>query len=82
MGDWKLIQGGKIRAGAVGDEESDESVKLFDVRTDRSETKDVSDVRPEVVARLQKKLAELKAEAVEPNIAILSWFFEGRSHCS
>ncbi len=68
IGDWKLIHNGHVRANAT-EVSTTESWELFNIREDPSEESDLSQVQPEVVQRLKKKLALLQREAAKPNIA-------------
>ncbi len=68
VGDWKLIHNGHVHAVATK-KSATESWELFHIREDPSEKRDLSQMRPDVVQRLKKRLAQLQREAAEPNIA-------------
>jgi len=71
-GDWKLVRddvdpttlGGKFR----GDAPREYKLQLYDLASDPQETKDVLDDNPDVAARLQKRMAAIRAE-LAPTLA-------------
>lgn len=67
VGDWKLIHNGGVKANQTHPGLK-ETWELFNISKDPGETKDRSKDRPEVLVRLQKKLADFASQAVEPNI--------------
>lgn len=67
VGDWKLIRNGHVAANATAAGE-DEVLELFNIATDPSEKRDVSEIHPDIVLRLKGKLDQLADEAVEANI--------------
>ncbi len=66
MGDWKLVHNGSVRANANA-YDGPETWELFNLKDDPIEKKDLGREQPEVLARLRKKLEELRAGAVEPH---------------
>jgi len=68
MGDWKLIHNGQT-PGSATSAVGKEKWELFNLKRDPFEKNNLIEKQPKVYQRLKTKLAELKGEAVAPNIA-------------
>jgi len=67
QGDWKLIRNGKVSAN-VTEPSKTETYELFNIRSDPSESNDLSKERTQIVDKLKAKLVSLATEAAKPNI--------------
>ena len=67
VGDWKLVRNGQVGANATKAGE-DDVFELFNISSDPSEKRDLSQTHPDVVQRLKAKLDQLAREAVKANI--------------
>ncbi len=67
VGNWKLIRNGHVSANATTASDR-ETWELFNIKDDIGEQHDLSNERPEILAHLKQQLAQLSAQAVEPNI--------------
>jgi arylsulfatase A-like enzyme len=67
MGDWKLVHNGQT-VGSATTAMGEEQWELFNLKQDPFEKNNLIDEQPKVFQRLKKKLAELKGDAVAPNI--------------